>query len=72
MTREPVDKLSEVLHNLHELNAETSSAAVRRSMDEQIKILTSVQDQMQTQLRLHDAQIAALREVIAMMGAAGR
>lgn len=60
MATEPVEKLSQVLSDLQELS---DSGSVSRQID----VLREVQSQMQTQLKLHDAQIAALREVIELL-----
>lgn len=60
---EPVERLSEVLVSLQDL-AEGESVG---SVAGQVVILREVQAQMQLQLRLHDAQIAALREVIDLL-----
>lgn len=67
MAAEPAERLSEVLTNLQDLSAERDITQTRKSLVDQIDVLRSVQDQMQTQLRLHDAQIASLREVIALL-----
>lgn len=60
----PVEKLSDVLSDLQGLQ---QSGRPLPPMDHQIETLRGVQEQMLAQLRLHDAQIAALREVIALL-----
>lgn len=67
MTDEPVDRLSEVLLSLQELSDENSSRSVQVLMTEQIAILRDVQEQMQEQLKAHDAQILALKELISLL-----
>jgi hypothetical protein len=67
VVNEPVDKLSEVLSNLQDLHDSGSANEIKRSMLTQIEVLRDVQLEMQTQLKLHDSQIAALRELIALM-----
>ena len=62
MTDEPVEKLSEVLGHLRDLKAEGAI-----SKDREMEILVAVQKQMQLQLKLHDAQIAALHELIQLL-----
>lgn len=62
---EPVEKLSEVLTSLQDLGRE--GLVPKQTMDRQVRTLLEVQDQMLMQLRLHDAQIASLREVIALL-----
>lgn len=63
MTDEPVEKLSEVLTHLQGMK--DGEAVGER--DREIEILRQVQAQMQMQLRLHDAQIAALHELIELL-----
>lgn len=78
MGDEPADRLSEVLSSLQDMqdaDAVADGVGVGRSrlvFGEQVRVLREVQEQMQLQLRLHDAQIAALREVIALLTARGR
>jgi chromosome segregation ATPase len=65
---EPVDKLSEVLTNLQDMQDENEShSGSRPILAAQLNLLREVQEQMQAQLKLHDAQIAQLREVIAIL-----
>jgi len=66
VSSEPVDRLSEVLTNLQDLNGQ-SEIDMRATFKDQVDVLRQVQEQMQIQLRLHDAQIAALREIITLL-----
>lgn len=68
MGSEPIDKMADVLLNLQGLSdGSASTAASRRSILIQIDVLLEVQAQMQEQLRLHDSQIAAMRDLIASL-----
>lgn len=60
---ESVEALSEVLSNLQDMADAGGPASVHRQID----VLRAVQTQMKTQLKIHDAQIAALREVIDLL-----
>jgi hypothetical protein len=66
VSSDSVDRLSEVLTNLQDLN-EQSDLELRVTLNDQVDVLRQVQKQMQMQLRLHDAQIAALREIITLL-----
>lgn len=67
-SNEPIERLSEVLANLQDLAAVDTNSSVMG----QIEILRGVQAQMKLQLKLHDAQIAALREVIDLLSQRAR
>lgn len=60
---DPIDKLAEVLTALQHVDGVEADQSTSR----QLEILRDVQTQMVAQLRLHDAQIAALREVIDLL-----
>jgi len=63
---ESVERLSEVLTNLRDLSDEGRGLGGAAVLD-QVDVLRDVQEKMQLQLKAHDAQIAALREVILML-----
>lgn len=64
MPSEPTERLSRVLTSLQDL-ADEGSASV--SLSGQVEVLREVQAQMVLQLKVHDAQIAALREIIELL-----
>lgn len=67
MTEEDsVDKLARVLTNLQDLTTEDKPVS-RHALNIQVETLREVQNQMMTQLRLHDAQIASLQELIGLL-----
>lgn len=63
---EPVEQLSELLTSLQDLNCDEVPVP-KQALNHRVESLLAVQEQMMLQLRLHDAQIAALREVIALL-----
>lgn len=68
---ESVSKLSRVLTNLQEISTDDRPVS-RQALNIQVETLREVQSQMMTQLRLHDAQIAALQELIGMLSGGNR